>query len=593
MNPLRSASKTARHSRAASRRPLALLPLLVGCALAAVSGAVAAADGEQWVPGRLLVQPKPGLPDSELAKILKVHGGKSVGKIEGIDVHIVHLPVNASEKAVAALLAKNPHVKFAERDMVMSYEATANDTYFANGWQLTKTGATTAWDTSTGTGVVIAILDSGIDLDHPDLVGQILPGWNFYSGNSDLTDVTGHGTQVAGTAAAATNNGAGVASIAGGAKILPLRITDPTGSALYSTMATATTYAADHGARVANISYGGARSSSTVQSAASYMKSKGGLVTVSAGNAGTQELVAASDAVIAVSATTSGDVKASWSSYGAYVDVAAPGASVWSTNNGGGYGAISGTSIASPVAAGVIALMMSANPALSSSQVEQLLFSTAKDLGTAGWDSYYGWGRVDAAAAVAAAKTAVVADTSAPSVSLTSPGSGSIVKGLVSVSVSATDNIGVSRVELHVNGVKIASDISAPYGFSWDSTTVPDGGATLTAYAYDAAGNYSSAVRSVTVDNIADTVAPTATISNPANGAKVSGSVSVSTSASDNVGISKVTLYVDGQQVATANASSLSYNWNTRKAASGNHVLRVEAVDTSGNLGSTSISVSK
>lgn len=576
------------------RRALRVLPLLLGCAFASGEALAASTATEQWVPGRLLVQPNPGLSEAELTKILKTHGAKSVGKIESINVHIVELPAKASEKAVAALMSKNPHLKFAERDMIVTPEGTANDTYFASkGWHLNIIGAPTAWDQSSGDGVIIAILDSGIDASHPDFAGQLLSGWNFYDGNSDLTDVTGHGTQVAGTAAAATNNGIGVASVAGGAKILPVRIASPTGGAMYSTMAQGLTYAADNGARVANISYGGARSSSTVHSAADYLRNKGGLVTVSAGNTSAEELVAASDSVIAVSATTSSDIKASWSSWGAYVDVAAPGSSVYSTFNGGTYGSISGTSIAAPVAAGVIALMMSANPALPGAQIQQMLFSSAKDLGSAGWDSTYGWGRVDAAAAVAAAASARVVDTSAPAVSITSPGSGSIVKGLVSVSASASDNVSVSRVDLHVNGTLVASDISSPYAFTWDSTSLPDGAATLTAYAYDAAGNYTGASRGVTVSNAVDTIVPTATITNPTSGTKVTGTVTIGASASDNVAVDKVALYLDGGLVATGTGNSLTYRWNTRKAAAGAHTLRLEAIDVAGNLGSQSISVTK
>lgn len=582
-----------RTTQTSLRRHLRAIPLLIGCAFASGVALAATTTTEQWVPGRLLVQPNPGLPDTEFAKILKAHGAKSVGRIEGIDVHIVQLPANASEKAVATLLAKNPHLKFAERDMIVRPAGTANDTYFPSEWHLSKIGAPTAWDSSNGSGVTVAIIDTGVQSTHPDLAGQLVAGWNFYDNNSNTEDVHGHGTRVAGIAAAATNNGVGVASVAGGARIMPLRVADANGSASYSRIASALTYAADHDARVANLSFYACEGSSSAVSAAQYMKNKGGLVTTSAGNYAQEETTPPSDTMITVSATDGNDALASFSSYGSYVDVSAPGAGIYSTNWGSSYSSGSGTSYSAPVTAGVVALMMAANPSLGPADVQNLLYSTAKDLGASGRDKYFGYGRVDAAAAVAAAVSATARDTSAPSVGITSPSSGTTVKGLVSVAVSASDNVGVSRVDLYANGNLIASDISNPYGFSWDTAALQDGAATLTAYAYDAAGNYSTSGITVTIDNVADTIPPTTSISNPTSGAKVSGSVSVSAKATDNVGVSKVTLYIDGNQVAMVSGSTLSYSWNTRKANAGTHTLRVDAVDTSGNLASTSTQVTK
>ena len=571
------------------------------------------AEKGQWVPGRLLVQPRPGLPEAEFEKALKPHGGKQVGRIDGIGVRIIQLPPQASEKAVEALLKHNKHFQFVERDMVVPVDET-NDPHYANAWHLPKIGAPTAWSTTAGEGITIAILDTGVDVDHPDLEGKLLPGWNFYDGNSNVADVHGHGTKVAGTAAAASNNGIGVAAVAGGAMILPGRIGSPTGSASFSNMARAVTWAADNGARVANISFSGARGSLTVQNAGQYLKDKGGLLVVSAGNAGIEEGATPSDALIVASATTISDVRSSFSSFGSYVDVAAPGSSIYTTVNGGGYGSVSGTSFASPATAAVVALMMSANPSLSPNEIEKRLFTTAVDLGTAGFDKYYGHGRVDAAAAVQAAGAAAVRDTLAPSVSIVSPSEGTTVQGLVSVDVAASDNVGVSRVDLLVNGARLASATSAPYGFGWDSTAVADGNVSLTVQAYDAAGNSTSRSVSVTVANVVptpepapepapepvtepkpsgDTTAPAATISNPADGSRVNGNVTVQATASDDVGVTAMRLYINGELVSTANGSSLSYRWNTRKIAAGSHTVVLEAEDAAGNKGSRSVSVTR
>jgi hypothetical protein len=580
------------------RHPPALRPLVAGLMLAAclsipLPPARAADAVTSWVPGRILVQPRPGLSEAELDKILKPHGGKRAGKIEGIDVHVVQLPAKASEKAIAALLAKNKHLKFAELDVIASAAANANDPYYPKAWHLPKIGVPTAWDASMGDGVVIAILDTGLNGNHEDIVGRAVPGWNFYDNNADTSDVHGHGTAVAGAAVAGTNNGKGVAAIAGNAYIMPVRIADANAQATGSAIASGLVWAADNGAKVANISYHGIPGNLTVQNAAKYMKNRGGLVVVAAGNTSAEIVSPADDAMIFVSATDANDVKASWSSWGNYVDLAAPGVSVYTTDRGGGYKTASGTSLASPVVAGVVGLMMAANPTLGPTDIEKVLFSTAQDLGSAGFDSYYGHGRVNAAAAVQTALTTVAGDSTAPTVSVTSPGAGSTVKGLVAVDVNASDNVGVTRVDLVVNGKPFASDASAPFGFSWDSTQVPDGNATLTAYAYDAAGNASSHAVTVKVANTPDTMAPTAAITSPADGARVSGTVAVRAGASDNVGVTGMRLFINGKQVASSSGGSLSYSWNTRKIAAGSYTLQVEARDASGNVGTHSIKVSR
>lgn len=597
------------NTTATLRKPV-LAALVVALGAAFLPAQAVAAEEAQWVPGRLLVQPRAGLPEAEFDKIIKKQGGKQIGKIEGINVRIIQLPPQASEKAVEALLKKNKHVKFAERDMIVRPGST-NDPYYSSAWHLPKIGAPNAWSTSTGSAVVVAILDSGVDPVHPDLAGKLVAGWNAFDGNTDTRDVYGHGTKVAGAAAAATNNSTGVAAVAGGASIMPIRVTGTDGYGSWSAIANGITWAADRGARVANLSFYGIETSSTARSAAQHMKNKGGLVVTAAGNYGREETITPSDTMVTVSATDSGDNLTSWSSYGNFVDIAGPGASIYTTVNGGGYGAASGTSFASPVTAGVVALMMAANPALSGVEIEKRLYASALDLGAAGFDKYFGHGRVDAAAAVLAAKgTATTLDSAAPSTSVTSPSGGSTVTGLAAIDVAATDNVGVTQVDLLVNGVKLGSDTTAPYGFSWDSASVADGSVKLTAYAYDAAGNSSSHSVTVTVANTVaspdqpstgdsndsttsgvDATAPVAKISNPTEGSRVNGNVSVSASATDNVGVTSMRLLIDGKVVATVKGAALSYRWSAKSASVGKHTLTVEAFDAANNMGSHSVSV--
>lgn len=578
-----------------------LLPRLFSAAMATLTLSVMASPANAveppgtWVKQRILIQPRAGLSDAELDKIIKPHGGRAMRRIPHINFQIVELPPQANEAAIARALSKHRHIKFAELDRLVPLEQTANDPYYGNAWHLPKIQAPAAWDTALGNGVTVAILDTGVDPNHPDLAGQMVAGWNMYDNNSDSSDVHGHGTQVAGVVAAASNNSQGVASIAWQAKVMPVRISQPDGYASFSTIANGLIWAADNGARVANISYG-VSGSAAVQSAAQYMRNKGGVVVVAGGNSGVYDATAPNATMISVAATNSSDTRPSWSTYGEFIDISAPGVGIWTTAKGGGYSAPSGTSFASPATAGVVTLLKSANPALSPAQVEDILKSTADDLGSAGYDMYYGYGRINAAAAVLKATQTQALDTQAPSVSIASP-TGGTVSGIVPVSVNASDNTGVTRVDLFANGKLVASDTTAPYGFSWDSTFTPDGTVKLTATAVDAANNQgSSSTISVTVANeakTADTTVPTVGISNPVNGSTVSRMVTINVAAKDNVAVAKLSLYIDGALRSVTNAGSLSYSWNTRKAASGLHTLSAVAEDAAGNKAAAVVEVKK
>lgn len=568
---------------------------LAGCGLMSSAFGAPAQDG--WAPGRLLVMPRAGLSVADLHRVIAV-GGSSLRRVGKSDLHIVELPANASETAVQRRLANHPLLKFAELDRRVFSGLAATDPYVGSEWHLPKIAAPAAWDQSQGQGVVIAILDSGVLATHPDLAANMVAGWNFVDNNANTADVRGHGTWVAGTAAAITNNAAGVAGVAGAAKIMPIRVSDASGYAYYSTIAQGVTYAADNGARVANASFSGVYASSAVQSAAQYLKSKGGLLVVAAGNSGVDDGSPASTSMIPVAATDASDLRTSWSSFGNYVAMSAPGAGIWTTGWDGGYASVSGTSFASPTTAGVVALMMSARPGLSAAQVESLLYKTAVDLGAAGRDIYYGHGRVDAAAAVAAAVAASGVDTQAPSAAITSPGTGSSVSGIVAVDVAASDNVGVTRVELRVDGKTLASDLAAPYQFSWDTRLLANGTANLVAYAYDAAGNsVASTAVAATVSNltVADTTAPTVAINNPKDGQAVSGNVSIGVNASDNSGAAgiKQSLYINGKLSASATGGSLSYNWNTRKLKSGSYTIQAVATDAAGNQTTSTVKVTR
>src|SRR5262249_34838805 len=357
-------------------------------------------------------------------EITAAAGGRKVGEIAQIGVRILELPAGADEEATARAFRARSEGAFAQPDRIIQpADIIPDDPYYGAEWHLPRIGAPAAWSTSSGSGsVIIAICDTGCDPTHPDLISKYVPGWNFYDNNSNTSDVYGHGTAVAGAAAAASNNGAGVASVAWGCPIMPLRVSAPDGSATYSTIASAITYAADHGARVANVSYL-VSDSSTVSSAGQYLQSKGGVLAVAAGNYSTFDSSADDAHMLVVSATDQNDVLATWSNTGNNVDLSAPGVNIDTTTSGGTYGAGSGTSFSAPIVAGVAALVISVNPSLTPAQVTSILEQSADDLGSPGRDPSYGWGRVNAARAVSmAGGGGSVPDTTPPTVSISSPG---------------------------------------------------------------------------------------------------------------------------------------------------------------------------
>lgn len=545
-----------------------------------------------WARGRLLVAPRAGLSAGEFDKALKSQNAKSRAYIGQLNTHVVELPEGVDEVAAMEELRKNRKLKYVELDMVVSHAATVTDPSYASSWALPKIQAPAAWDSANGSGVTIAILDTGIDSAHPDLAPNLVPGWNVYDNNSNTTDVHGHGTWVAGVAAMAANNGNGSAGVAWGAKIMPVRIADANAYAYWSTVAQGIYWAADHGAKVVNVSYNGVSGSSTVQSAAQYLRSKGGVVVVAAGNSGGLESIAANDSMLTVAATDQNDARASFSSYGTYVDLSAPGVSVYTTTVGGGYSNASGTSFASPVVAATAALMLSANSKLTPADIDQLLTGTTVDLGTSGFDQYYGSGRVNAGSAVLAAGQTVVADTQAPTVSITSP-TGGRVSGVVPVDVNYSDNVGVTRADFYVNGQLVATDSLAPFAFAWDTAGKADGSYTLSVQAFDAAGNRGTSPSvAVTIGN--DSIAPTIGSFNLTDGMTISPTrQTISVSTTDNQSVAKISLVIDGKEVSVAYGNSLSYSWNTRKQASGAHTVAVRITDNSGNVTSKTVTVYK
>jgi subtilisin family serine protease len=543
------------------------------------------------LPSRLLVKFKPGTGEDDLMRILGAAQTRIVGEIPELGIKIIELPEQASEVAQKQAFELEPRVEYVELDRVHTpADITPNDYWYFGQWHLARVGAPLAWSTTTGSSdVIIAICDTGVDATHPDLATKLVPGWNVYSNNADTSDATGHGTAVAGIAAAASNNSIGVASVAWGSNIMPIRIGSSSGATSSSIIATGIVWAANHGARVVNVSFG-VLGSTVVSNAAQYLESRGGVMISSAGNDGLNFDFPNDPHVVTISATDAADVKAPFSNFGTFVDFAAPGAGIYSSARGGGYASCTGTSFAAPTVSGVAALVLSVNPELTASQVREILGQSCDDLGDPGWDTIYSAGRVNAGAAVtlATATLAPEVDTSAPIVNFIAPLAGDTVFGVVSVQISAEDNVGVISVELYVDGELFATDAAAPFDFTWDTSETANGLHSLEVQAMDAAGNASVQTFSVLVSNIGDSIAPTVVITWPFANAWVHRAIAVRVAAADNVGVARVELYVNGVIKDISTSSPFTTVWRVGTAGPGAYSLICKAFDAAGNMGQSS-----
>lgn len=358
-------------------------------------------DPPAYRPGRVLTRFRSSMTAAGVQGTLAQVNATSLGQIGSLDVERLAVPVG-QEAAVVTALQQNPAIAFAELDYRVQAILEPNDPNYTGRWWWGSIQAPDAWDVTTGSdSIVVAVIDTGVDLDHPDLAAKIVPGYDFANDDDDPDDDYGHGTHVAGIAAAVTNNGSGVAGLSWGARIMPLKVLDSSGSGWISDVASGITYAADHGAQIINMSLGSYASSGVMSDATDYAHDHGVFIAAAAGNDGDNTLLypAANEHVVGVAAITSSDARAYFSNYGSHVDVAAPGVSIYSTYPGA-YASFSGTSMATPFVSGLAALVLSMNDSLMPDEVETIIEQTADDLGDPGRDDYYGWGRINAYQAV-------------------------------------------------------------------------------------------------------------------------------------------------------------------------------------------------
>lgn len=427
---------------------------------------------EEFVGDEILVKFKHGVGKDKIDKINSKHGAFVRHTSPYTKSKRIAIPEGKTVAEMVELYHAEDDVEYAEPNYIAHALMVPIDPYYYYQWHLDNTYKWTgrvdnltrelvpdnsgganggginiepAWDKSTGTGVIVAVIDTGVAYEDyeefidnpgrrgdywityaqaPDLAGtDFEPGYDFVNDDAHPNDDEGHGTHVTGTIAQTTNNEIGVAGVAFNCSIMPVKVLDSSGSGYYSWIADGIYYAADHGAQVISMSLGGTTASTTLEDALAYANSKGVIIVCAAGNDGPDgppSYPAAYDAYcIAVGATRYDETVSYYSTAGSYVDIAAPGGDLTVDQNGDGYvdGVLQqthdgsdytnfgywfyqGTSMATPHVSGVAALLISKVVATTPDEVREALQSTAEDKGPTGWDPEYGWGIVDAYAAL-------------------------------------------------------------------------------------------------------------------------------------------------------------------------------------------------
>jgi subtilisin family serine protease len=536
-----------------------------------------------------------------------------------------------------AALRADPDVEYAEADQRYAVNLVPNDPYFSSigSWGQTyadlygikKINAPTAWDTTAGSGVVVAIVDTGLDVHHPDIAANVwtntaeipgngidddgngfvddVHGWDFIGASyasptpdNDPADLYGHGTHVAGTIAGVGNNNRGVIGVAWGAKVMPVRGLDNDGYGDDVSLSQAIQYAAANGADVMNNSWGGGGPSQTITDAMQYAYDLGVVIVAAAGNSSmdaSQFFPAQLPTVITVASLSPSDTLSYFSNYGSKIDVAAPGEDILSlrasgtsmgTPVGTDYTRASGTSMATPHVAGVAALVLAQHPEYTNEQVRQVLRTSATDVEAAGYDLKAGYGRVDAAAALGVVNPLEAKIQSPMDGTLVSSSSPTTIRGVARGSAFASYVLEYGTGDLPSSWTILNSSSTPATGGTlgvFDPSGLPQGPYTIRLTATSGVAPFVDRIRV----RIADTEKPKVQITAPANGAAVTGAVTITANATDNVGVSYVSFKVDGVYLASPSSPPYSAVWSSAFATNGSHTIVAYAYDAAGNFGAS------
>jgi subtilisin family serine protease len=360
-------------------------------------------------PDGLAVTFEPGVSSSTARDVIARAGATVERAAPRIRAYLAKVEPERRAEVLEALRSA-PQVASAAQDVLAEIADTSpNDENWPDQEGLRVAGFPKAWDVTRGSSaVVVAVIDTGVDVNHPDLRGALVPGYDFVNSDADPADDHGHGTAVAGVIAARANREGG-AGICWQCSVMPVKVLDADGSGNDMVIAAAIVWAADHGANVINLSLGGPGSSHELANAIAYAVAKGAVVVAAAGNAGTTSpfYPAADSRAISVAATTVADRLYSWSNHGPWVRLAAPGCNV-APILGGGYGSFCGTSASAPLVSGLAALELSAHPRATAREIEQALTAAAVPL-----SNVVQFGRIDAGKTLSLLKPAAETRTTA------------------------------------------------------------------------------------------------------------------------------------------------------------------------------------
>ena len=360
--------------------------------------------GAPYAAGELIVTYEEEVPNGAVESLAEEARGEIKGHLPAIDARLLDFPVVKGERSrdvrerdlarIKENLERDPAVESVDYNYLRTLSFTPNDPRFDEQWGLIKPGFEEAWSRTRGKGVRIAVVDSGAAVRHPDLRRKIALTRDFKHNDSSVEDRAGHGTHVAGTVAATTDNGRGVAGGCPACKLIIAKVFDPDQGYDFA-IARGITWSADSGAKIINCSFTGPGDSRALKEAIDHAAKKGAVVVAAAGNGDTNKpkYPAAYPGVIAVAATNKEDRRTSFSNYGSWVDVAAPGSGILSTVPGG-YRSFNGTSVAAPHVSALAGLL--ASQGRGPRAIRDRILRTALDLGPKGNDPYYGHGRIRA-----------------------------------------------------------------------------------------------------------------------------------------------------------------------------------------------------
>ncbi len=624
--------------------------LLAGFVILGLGGSASAQDdlyvydkvgkekGPKRVPDEFIVKFKPGISEGAIRAFGSQHKTSVLSTSRFTKFKRLRVPRGKTVEEMVEIYRKNPNVEYTEPNYIASALFLPNDPYYRYQWHLDNRGTggirmESAWNVRNGgsPGVIVAIVDTGVAYEDfgttfkkaPDLAQTtFVPGYDFVANDSHPNDENSHGTHVAGTVAQSTNNGLGVAGVAFKTALMPVRVLDKNGSGSYTAVSDGIHFAADNGAKVINLSLGGP-ASSILEEAVRYAADRGVTVVAAAGNggpSGSPNYPAAYDAyVIAVAATRYDEAVSPYSTRGTYVDVAAPGGDTSVDQNGDGYADgvlqqtfnpntknpeefgywfFQGTSMATPHVSGLAALLI-ANGVTGSTAIREAIEKTARDRGPAGKDNGYGWGLIDAYAAlnyaptpshdvavssISAAGTAVQGES--VSVTVNASNLGSVAETFTVTLTDTTDSALIGQ-----QNITLSAGASQPALFTWNTTGVSLGAHLLKGEAGVVPGETNTSNNAATTST---------TIQEPVHNVAITGldapsQVTVGTMVPINVTVADTGTFAEstivtltdqtasttiGSQPVTLSAGEsqvVPFQWNTTGTSLGDHTLRAEA----------------